>query len=530
MSSCIHCDAPLPENADFCPECGQSQATLPAADAPLMTLGAMATLGEQTTGSGARAEGPTLEPGARFAERYTILGPLGAGGMGVVYRAKDDMGDREVALKLIRPERSGSEREVQRLVEEGLTARDIRHPGVVAVYDVGSWQGTPYLSMEVVEGQSLRGWMRERMARGEDVGADAALAIVRAIAEGLRAAHAKGVVHRDLKPENVILETPPRAGEARLKVLDFGIARAGRGTSAESGTGTGVGTPRYMAPEQVTNADLAGPSADVYSLSVMLYELLVGVLPQGHWQPPSSGRSDVPRAIDALVQEGLSNRPQARPQTMDAFLERLEGAGGGESIVDAGRRAFADLEKARESWRANLKARWTPKWTKVAAAVLALCVAAGIADELGLLDEEPAYAGGYVEDAGAYESPDFDVKEAAREEVEGDAMPDDWSVLSGTWEHTTGNVFDVTVSRFGRVRGEGSMLYDDGFNVGQVPATIRGKIKDGSLTYDLRMNGQVFAKGEGSWLGGGEFTVQHFSPEGMHLEGNVILVNGGRGF
>ncbi|HHL43985.1 MAG TPA: hypothetical protein ENJ42_10225, partial [Hellea balneolensis] len=129
------------------------------------------------------------------------------------------------------------------------------------------------------------------------------------------------VIHRDLKPENIILLDEPTDKSAPLKILDFGIARAAG--VMESGTGTGLGTPRYMAPEQITNPDTAGPSADLYSLSVLFYELLVDVLPQGHWQPPSGGRSDIPGGIDALIEKGLSNRPSARPQSADEYRKAL---------------------------------------------------------------------------------------------------------------------------------------------------------------------------------------------------------------
>ena len=527
MSNCIHCGTPLPGEATFCPSCGLGQdQTGP------MTLGGLETLDGHATNPGARKGIPALAPGARFADRYTILGLLGAGGMGVVYRAKDDMGEREVALKLIRPDRAGSEREVKRLVDEGLTARDIRHPNVVAVYDVGSFEGTPFLSMEVVEGTSLRTWMRDRMAKGEDIPVASALAIARSIALGLSGAHAKDVIHRDLKPENVILEhsseDPVIHGDAGLKVLDFGIARVGRGTQAESGTGSGVGTPRYMAPEQVTNADLAGPSADVYSLSCLLYELLVGVLPQGHWQPPSAGRSGVTHGIDELVREGLSNRPTARPQTMDEFIERLDGAGG-DSLLDVSKRAFTELEKTGERWRSSYKSRWNPAWNKAAIAIGVLILGAAIADEFGAFDGTPSGVGsGYQEHFDDQTHDDLDHFVDGETEGKFDRFPSDPRVLSGLWEHATGSNLGVTVSKLGRVRGEGTVLLEDGFSAQVVPATIRGKIdKGGAISYEILTGGQLLLIGEGMWTGQGMFSVQHSLPGGIPVESDSILVNGG---
>jgi uncharacterized membrane protein YhaH (DUF805 family) len=144
--------------------------------------------------------------------------------------------------------------------------------------------------------------------------------IIAEILSGLDAAHRAGVVHRDLKPENVMLMSEPGDGGAQLKLLDFGVARA-------AGTGdtgaTSLGTRGYMAPEQITAPDAAQPSADLYSLSVMFYELLVGVVPQGHWQPPSGGRSDVPAAIDKLIERGLSNNPRVRPQSVAEYGKLL---------------------------------------------------------------------------------------------------------------------------------------------------------------------------------------------------------------
>jgi len=147
--------------------------------------------------------------------------------------------------------------------------------------------------------------------------------IIAEILSGLDAAHKAGVVHRDLKPENVMLAGEPTDAGASLKLLDFGVARA---AGAGDTGATSLGTRGYMAPEQITAPDAAQPSADLYSLSVMFYELLVGVVPQGHWQPPSAGRSDVPPAIDKLIERGLSNSPRQRPQSVAEYGRALADA------------------------------------------------------------------------------------------------------------------------------------------------------------------------------------------------------------
>jgi serine/threonine protein kinase len=329
LDTCPKCQAGLEPDARFCPECGTEIARAPqpaiaeaASVTSLMTMGGLETLDEAQTHSGGHAQAPALEPGTVFADRYEIEEIVGRGGMGVVYKARDQLAEKTVALKLIRPERLGGASAVKRLISEGVTARDIRHSNIVAVYDVGEAGGQPFVSMEYLGGQSLRSWHREKVQLREDIPLRVASRIIAETLDGLQAAHDAGVIHRDLKPENIILVDAPTEQAAPLKILDFGIARAA-GDRLESGTGTGLGTPRYMAPEQITNPDTAGPPADLYSVSVLFYELLVDVLPQGHWQPPSGGRSDVPQGIDALIERGLSNRPANRPQTARDYRKAL---------------------------------------------------------------------------------------------------------------------------------------------------------------------------------------------------------------
>lgn len=329
LDKCPKCNAALEPDARFCPECGTAIAPVPqpavaaaASVTSLMTMGGLETLDETQTQSGGASHAPALEPGTVFADRYEIEEIVGRGGMGVVYKARDKLAEKTVALKLIRPERLGGANAIKRLISEGITARDIRHPNIVAVYDVGEAGGQPFVSMEYLGGQSLRAWHREKVQQREDVPLRVAARIIAETLDGLKAAHDAGVIHRDLKPENIILMDTPTEQAAPLKILDFGIARAA-GERLESGTGTGLGTPRYMAPEQITNPDTAGPPADLYSVSVLFYELLVDVLPQGHWQPPSGGRSDVPQGIDALIERGLSNRPANRPQSAQDYRKAL---------------------------------------------------------------------------------------------------------------------------------------------------------------------------------------------------------------
>lgn len=318
--TCPKCGSPAAADARFCSECGQSlnQAPPPASAGP--DLSGLHTIDSMETRTPRPGSTRVLAPGDVFAGRYEVLQVVGEGGMGVVYRAMDKLTAKEIALKLIRADRLAGQDAVQRLIREGVTSRDIRHPNVVAVYDVGEAEGQPYMSMEFLQGQSLRAWTRKRLQTSTDCSMLTAANIIAEILAGLDAAHKAGVVHRDLKPENVMLIGEPGDAGVSLKILDFGVARAAG--SGDTGS-TSLGTRGYMAPEQITAPDAAQPAADLYSLSVMFYELLVGVLPQGHWQPPSGGRSDVPAAIDRLIEKGLANNPRVRPQSVAEYGKAL---------------------------------------------------------------------------------------------------------------------------------------------------------------------------------------------------------------
>lgn len=331
MTICPSCKAQNPDDNVFCANCGKplkADATTPlrtptAPSAAEVDLSGLATIsGDDTKDRRWRqSEDTALDAGTVFGGRYTIESVIGRGGMGVVYRAKDSVGDRAVALKLIRSDLLGGEPAVKRLIAEGVLTQDIRHKNVVNVYNVGQEDGQPFVAMELADGKSLREWLRQQVTARTEVPLRIAARIIAEVLDGLDAAHSMGIVHRDLKPENIILTADPTDKAAPLKILDFGIARAAG--KMESGTGTGLGTPRYMAPEQITNPDAAGPSADLYSVSVIFYELLVDVLPQGHWQPPSGGRADVSPRIDDLIERGLSNRPASRPQTAKGYRQQL---------------------------------------------------------------------------------------------------------------------------------------------------------------------------------------------------------------
>ena len=328
MITCTNCGAEMPDNAKFCPDCGHPADAPQSAPVVEQTIGSVET--DPNAFGGTKPPFPdgeleTLEPGVMVAGKFRIERAIGQGGMGRVYLATELIanGERErpVALKVISEKYVGSEKAVQRLLDEGLITQDLAHRNIVKIYDIGVHGTQPYIAMEFIEGKPLHVWRGEKMAKNESVPVRVAGQIIKEVLNGLDAAHEAGVIHRDLKPENIMLLDEPTETGARIKIVDFGVALATK--SVESGTGTGLGTQLYMAPEQVRNANAANAAADLYSVSRIFYELIVGVLPSGHWQPPSGGRSDVPPGIDALIEQGLAVNRDVRPQTAIAYRDAM---------------------------------------------------------------------------------------------------------------------------------------------------------------------------------------------------------------
>lgn len=489
MMKCKNCGAELGAEDRFCGECGADQkAGLEA----MMTIGGMETLSDgQTRGGFSREPMPELPTGTEFAGRYIIRSVVGKGGMGVVYRAEDKLAEKDVALKLIRADRLSGPASVRRLIAEGITTRDIRHTNIVAVYDVGEAAGQPFVSMEYLKGQSLREWHREKIRQRQEISLKVAARIVAEILDGLAAAHAAGVIHRDLKPENIMLVGEPGETAAPLKILDFGIARAA-GAGLESGTGTGLGTPRYMAPEQVTNPDTAGPPADLYSLSVIFYELLVDVLPQGHWQPPSGGRRDVSVGVDRLIEQGLANRPANRPQTAVAYRKALVGAVN-EGVV------LGDPPRDKNGvWKGNIETlkdypKSVLKWSGITLGVLFLMGIIALAFE----DDDAGTGSSGGRAAMPSASGDF----AARA---GSGSAASFSSLSGYWMDDNGLRFTMRVANDGSISGSGTNIY--GF-----PMQFSGRFNGatGTLTAVMPSAGMSF-NGRLQWDRGCHIGYQFF--------------------
>ncbi|MCB1806949.1 MAG: protein kinase, partial [Candidatus Competibacteraceae bacterium] len=328
MATCTHCSSPLPADASFCPSCASPVTSNASSPAPAVNSpGTLSGLKTELETPDALSQTTQLAAGSEFHNRYSVQRLLGAGAMGMVYLAEDQLTQRQVALKLINPALVNSPSVAQRFLREGLTARDIRHPNVIAMYDVGDDGGQLYLVMEYLPGDTLRDWLHRFIQNHVDVPFATARSIIVKILEGLTAAHQSGVIHRDLKPENImLLGDPQHDADYQLKILDFGIARAIDTTSNTQLTSSGAatGTPLYMAPEQRTAADTVGPAADLYAVSMIFYELLMGVPATGILGQPAKERGDIPTAVDSILEKGLSSRPRSRFQSTQDYLTALQ--------------------------------------------------------------------------------------------------------------------------------------------------------------------------------------------------------------
>jgi predicted Ser/Thr protein kinase len=311
-------DAPL-----LCPVCGT------AVDPPAMELVASEaeTLPPQPAANQEPASAaPTPLPSGAVAAAenrpsvpgYEILEELGRGGMGVVYKARHARLDRLVAIKILPAEVSGEPAFAERFTREARALARLNHPHIVAIYDFGQADEQSYFIMEYVEGSNLRQRLRAGRLQPHEAAGIAAW-----ICDALQYAHEEGLVHRDIKPENILLEN-----KGRVKIADFGIAKLLTRKTAEytlTGPWQVVGTPHYMAPEQMDNAPILDHRADIYSLGVMLYEMLTGQLPLGRFLPPSQ-KGSVDHRFDEIVLRALEREPERRYQQvseMKAALERL---------------------------------------------------------------------------------------------------------------------------------------------------------------------------------------------------------------
>jgi predicted Ser/Thr protein kinase len=290
---CPQCGSPLPSGVleGLCPACLFKQGAAADTAMPPET---------------APFQPPGIEEVARLFPQLEILAFIGQGGMGAVYKARQPALDRVVALKILPPQTAGGPGFIERFNREARALAKLTHPNIVAVHEFGQVNGLPFFIMEFVDGLNLR-----QLERAGKLSPREALQIVPQICEALQFAHDEGIVHRDIKPENILVDK-----KGRVKIADFGIAKilGGGPDVAITDTKGAVGTPHYMAPEQVEHPTTVDHRADIFSLGVVFYEMLTGELPLGKFAPPSSRKVEVDVRLDDVVLRALEKDPERRYQ------------------------------------------------------------------------------------------------------------------------------------------------------------------------------------------------------------------------
>ncbi len=356
---CPKCQHNNPDGSDFCGMCAT----------PLPRIEEIPTVSHTRT---LQTPSQDLTRGSTFASRYDIIEELGSGGMGKVYRVFDNQIGEEVALKLIRPEIASNEKTIERFKNELKITRQISHKNVCKMYDLNEDNGSHYLTMEYVPGEDLKSMiaMMGRLSAGQVV------SIAKQVCEGLAEAHRLGVVHRDLKSSNIIID---RKGNAHI--MDFGIARSPKSRGI-TGPGAMVGTSGYMSPEQV-EAKRVDQRSDVYSLGVILFEMVTGRMPfngdnslsiafKQKTEPPPN-----PRQFNSLIPEGLcliilKCMEKDREKRYQSAIEVLAELKKLEEDISTAERVFP---KRKFTPSTDITARLRTRWMTIAALFLVVAVA-----------------------------------------------------------------------------------------------------------------------------------------------------------
>lgn len=343
-----------------CPQCG-AELPLGAADQPcpacLMRLGlASWQAGGRSvaaTESGVAAaqpghfQAPSIEELSRQIPELEILELIGQGGMGAVYKARQRSLGRIVALKVLKPDLAAVPEFAERFAREAKSLAQLNHRNIVTVHDFGQRGGLCYLVMEFVEGANLR-----RVLEAGRLSPQEALRLVPDLCDALEYAHNVGVVHRDIKPENILLDET-----GRVKIADFGLAKlVGQPDARLTATNQVMGTLRYMAPEQMEGAGAVDHRADIYSLGVIIYEMLTGELPVGRFAPPSA-KVQIDVRLDEVVLRALEREPQRRYQHASQVKSDIEAISGSPPLVAP---AVPLGQRPRFSRKAIVGAAWAP--------------------------------------------------------------------------------------------------------------------------------------------------------------------------
>ena len=329
---CPKCRTDNPDTLKFCGECGTP---LEAYIGPTKTI--ETSVEELTTGS-------------TFAGRYQIIEELGKGGMGRVYKVFDTKIKEKIALKLIKPEIASDQRNIERFTDELKIARKITHKNVGRMFDINEDKNLHYITMEYVEGQDLRGLIRQ----SGQLAVGTALSITRQVCQGLAEAHKLNVVHRDLKPSNIMID---KEGSARI--MDFGIAKSVKPRQV-TGEGVQIGTPAYMSPEQAQGMGV-DRRTDIWSLGVVLYEMLTGQLPfkgdtepsifhsilQQEPEPVAALRTGIPAGVADIINRALAKSPNRRYQNSSDMLADIQSLEENLETKDTTK----EIPKAKDIWK-----------------------------------------------------------------------------------------------------------------------------------------------------------------------------------
>src|SRR5437588_84455 len=312
--TCPECHSAVPDDApqELCPKCLMQQA--------LNHSGINGVAADSPPAHGRFIASTPPELAERFPQ-LEILELLGQGGMGAVYKARQKKLDRIVALKIMAPQVAADPAFAERFAREARALAKLNHPNIVAVHDYGQEGSFYYFIMEYVDGLNLR-----QLMEGKPVAASVALQIVPQVCDALQYAHDEELVHRDIKPENILIDK-----RGRVKIADFGLAKLlGQGTPSYTLTGSRqiMGTPHYMAPEQMEKPSTVDHRADIYSLGVVFYEMLTGELPLGRFALPSE-KAPVDGRLDEIVLRTLEKDPGRRYQRVSEVKTDMEAVAGG---------------------------------------------------------------------------------------------------------------------------------------------------------------------------------------------------------